>query len=87
VKGRGLWAGSSDNGRPWDEMGTLPYTLACMVKSRPGQGRHPTSKREKEGKKELVVLPRARLSSYLYRLCVTCVHLSMLGGVSIPLRY
>jgi hypothetical protein len=59
-------------GRLGDGKGTLLCTLACTVKSRPGSRLHPTSKREKK-EKELVVLPE-----YLYRLCVTCVHLSML---------
>jgi hypothetical protein len=48
-----------------------------------GPGRHLTSKREEEGK-GACSLARAELSSYLYRLYVTCVHLSMLGVVSTP---
>jgi hypothetical protein len=35
-------------------------------------------------KKEPLLLARAGLSSYLYRLCIMCVNLSMLGVVSTP---
>jgi hypothetical protein len=73
VRGRAMADNNNNNsGRLGDGKGTLLCTLACTVKSRPGSRLHPTSKREKK-EKELVVLPE-----YLYRLCVTCVHLSML---------
>jgi hypothetical protein len=55
--------------------GTLPYTLACTVKSRPGLRRRPTAKREKkkeeeeeeeEEEKKLVVLPELTcLATYI----------------------
>jgi hypothetical protein len=38
------------------DKGTLPYMLACTVKSSLGSGQHPTSERE-EDEPELVVLP------------------------------
>jgi hypothetical protein len=38
------------------DKGTLPYTLACAVKSSLGSGQHLTSERE-EDEPELVVLP------------------------------
>ena len=68
--------------------------LACTVKSRPSLGCCPAPKRgeeeeeeeeeeEKEGK-EASCLVRAGLSSYLYRLFITCVHLSMWRVASTP---
>jgi hypothetical protein len=83
VKGRVCEASSGDNhnvNRPWDGKGTLPCTLARTAKSRPGLGPTLIERRRKEA----CFLARARLSSYLYRLCVMCVHLSMLGVVSTP---
>ena len=40
-----------------------------------------TCKREKE-KRDPLLVARAGLSSYLYKLCITCVNPSMLGVVS-----
>jgi hypothetical protein len=43
---------------------------------------------ERRGRKRRpLCVARAGLSSYLYRLCITCVNLSMLWVVSTPLRY
>jgi hypothetical protein len=39
---------------------------------------------ERKKKMEAFPLTRARLSSYLYRLCIMCVNPSMLGVVSTP---
>jgi hypothetical protein len=52
-EGEYAWASYGDNNRDWSggRKGTLPYTLACTVKSRPGPRRHSTAKREEaEGK-------------------------------------
>jgi hypothetical protein len=59
-EGVGLWASYSNNNnnnKPWEGKGTLPYTLACTVKSRPSSRRHQTAKREEEEKGGLSVLP------------------------------
>src|SRR2546421_2163253 len=50
-EGVGSWASYSknnNNNKPWEGKGTLPYTLACTAKSRPGSRRHQMAKREKE---------------------------------------
>jgi hypothetical protein len=49
VKGGVSWANYGNNNRPWEGKGTLPYTLACTVESRPSLRWHPTSKREEKG--------------------------------------
>jgi hypothetical protein len=72
-EGEGLRASSGDNhnnSRPWGGKGTLLYTLACMVNSRPGLGPTPNVNREKKKKKKkkkkLVVLPKLGcLASYI----------------------
>jgi hypothetical protein len=61
---------------PEVERGALPYILACTVKSKPDPRRHSTAKREEE-EKGACFLARAGLSSYLYKLRVMCVHLSI----------
>jgi hypothetical protein len=47
-----------------------------------GQGKRREEKRKEEEEKGGLSFARAGLSSYLYRLCITCVNLSMLGVVS-----
>jgi hypothetical protein len=66
--------------QPWERKGTLPYTLACTVKSRPSPTSTLMTKREEKGEKDACVCS-PELSSYLCRLCTLCVHLS--GVVSI----
>jgi hypothetical protein len=58
-EGVGSWASYSNNNnnnnnnnKPWEGKGTLPYTLACTVKSRPGSRRHQMAKREEEEEDE-----------------------------------
>jgi hypothetical protein len=60
--------------------------------SRPGHADTRRSREEEEEEEEeegkgACSLARAGLSSYLYRLCVMCVHLSMLGAVFTPPQY
>ena len=56
-EGVGSWASYSNNDKPWEGKGTLPYTLACTVKSRPGSRRHQTAKREEEEKEASLCCP------------------------------
>jgi hypothetical protein len=83
VKGR-VWRASSgynhNNNRP---LGTLPYTLACTVKSRLGLGSTLDDNGREEGK-EASSSAQSGQPSYLYRLRVTCVHLSVLEVASTP---
>jgi hypothetical protein len=44
--------------RPWGQKGTLPYMLACTVKSRSGLVSTPSVSRGKKREKKLVVLPK-----------------------------
>jgi hypothetical protein len=44
--------------RPWGQKGTLPYTLACTVKSGSGLASTPNVNRGEEEGKKLVVLPQ-----------------------------
>ena len=85
MKGVASWASYSNN-KPWEGRWTLPYQICGMVKSRTGPRRHQRP-RAKQEKKESLLLARAGLSSYLYRLCITCVTLSLLGVVSAPPHY
>jgi hypothetical protein len=57
------------------------YTLACTVKFRLGLRPTPNVNRGKEEGKEACCLAQAGLSSYPYRLLVTCVHLSVLEAI------
>jgi hypothetical protein len=63
---------------PGGRWGTLPYTPACTVKSRSGLVSTPNVNRRKKREKEACRLAQAGLSSYLYRLLVTCIYLSVL---------
>jgi len=73
----------NNNDQPWGRKGTLPYTLACMVKSRPSLMSNLTTKRE--GKVErCFLLVLAGQSRYLCRVCPICVGLSRLGGGTHP---
>ena len=65
-------------GQSWVKQSGESGAGSAQVQASPS--RRPTSKRE-EGK-GACSLVRAGLSSYLYRLCVTYVHSSMLGVVS-----
>jgi hypothetical protein len=84
-EGEYVWASYGDNNNDNESGGgekTLPYTLACTVKSRLGPRRHSTARREEEEEEEeeeeggvvgACCLARVGLSSYLYRQYVTCV--------------
>jgi hypothetical protein len=74
--------------------GVLTYLLHGLFVHRQVDGKvqaglTPTSdvQERKKKKKEASCLARAGLSSYLYRLCITCINLSMLGVVSTPPQY
>jgi hypothetical protein len=88
-EGVGLWASYSNNNndRPWEGKGDFAIHASLYGKVQA----EPTSTsdgQERRGKKwRPLCVARAGLSSYLYRLCITCVNLSMLEVVSTPLRY
>ena len=51
---------------PGGRWGTLPYTLACTVKSRSGLVSTPNVNRRKKREKKLVVLPKlGYLATYI----------------------
>jgi hypothetical protein len=62
---------------------TLPYTLACTVKSRPGSRRHRTAKREEEERAGLSVLPALGCLA-TYRGYVSCVSICLCYGWYLP---
>ena len=46
------------NNQPWGKKGTLPYTLACTVKSRPGPMSNLTTRKEEKGEKDACWPPK-----------------------------
>ena len=80
VKGSGRGYNINNTNQPWGRKGTLPYTLACTVKSRPSPTSNLTSKREEKGRERCLFAAQAGLASYLCRLSTLRVYLSVLGG-------
>src|SRR2546423_15423044 len=84
VKGSGRGYNINNTNQPWGRKGTLPYTLACTVKSRPSPTSNLTSKREEREEKDACWLPKLGwLATYVgYLPCVsTCPYQ---GVVSTP---
>ena len=71
---------SNNNNQPWGRKGTLPYTLACTVKSRPSPNVTPNDQERRMERGRCFLLARAGLSSYLSWLCTMCVSLPRLGS-------
>jgi hypothetical protein len=59
---------NSNNNQPWGRKGTLPYMLACTVKSRPSRMSLLMTKREEGEEKGCLSLPELACL-YLCRLC------------------
>jgi hypothetical protein len=65
------------NNQPWGRKGTLPYTLACIVKFRLSLTLNLITKRKGKGRERCPPLPELGwLATYVsYILCVsTCLH-------------
>jgi hypothetical protein len=87
-EGVGSWASYSNNNKKkkkksWEGEETLPYTLACTVKSRPGSRRHQMAKREEEEKAGLSVLPELGCLA-TYRGYVSHVSICLCYGWYLP---
>src|SRR5436305_15295655 len=61
--------------------GTLPYTLACTVKSRPRPTSNLTTKREEKGEKDACWLPNLGWLATYVGYVPSCALLSGPGGV------
>jgi hypothetical protein len=76
-EGIGFVEDNNNDDRPWGRKGTLPYTLACMVKSGSSPTSTVTTKREEKGEKDACWLPELGcLATYVgYVPCVsTCLY-------------
>jgi hypothetical protein len=76
-EGVGSWRTTTTT-NPWGRKGTLPYTLACTVKSRPRTTSSLTTKRGKERERCLFLPELGCLATYVGY--VPYVSLSRLGG-------
>jgi hypothetical protein len=73
------------NNEPWESKETLPYTLACTIKSTSGLAWTP--KWRKEERKEACCLVHAGRSCYLNSPLVTYIQFSVLEILSILSQY
>jgi hypothetical protein len=80
-EGLGSWENNNNNHHPWGRKGTLPYTLACTIKSRPSRTSPLMTNREEGEGKDVSCLPELDCPSYLCRLCTMCASLSSLRGI------
>ena len=56
---------NNNNNEPWGRKGTLPYTLACTVKSGSGLASILATKREEEEKKYMLLPELGCLATYV----------------------
>src|ERR1700740_2908636 len=70
----------NNNNQPWGRKGTLPYTLACTVKSRPRPTSNLTTKREEKGEKDACWLPKLGWLATYVGYVPPCALLSVPGG-------